>query len=60
MVYCLKCGSRMHDDDLLCPKCGARRNCNCETFVMADLEEKVKLNGENRILERIKRFFSKE
>ena len=56
MVYCLKCGNKMHDDDLLCPKCGARRNCNCEAFVITESEEESELNG---ILERMKRFFSK-
>ena len=59
MVYCLKCGNKMHDDDLLCPKCGARRNCNCEAFVIAESEEESKSNGMNRILERMKRLFSK-
>ncbi len=60
MVYCLKCGNMIDDGELICPKCGARRNCNSEVFVMKKSEEaSFKLNEYNGFLERCKCFVSK-
>ena len=55
MVYCLKCGNTIKDNDLFCRKCGAKKNCNCETFVVDEEPKRSKGSG---IVERCKCFFS--
>lgn len=56
MIYCLKCGNTIKDNDLFCRKCGAKRNCNCESFAMEAEETESKFTEKEGIIERCKRF----
>lgn len=56
MIYCLKCGNTIKDNDMFCRKCGAKRNCNCEAFVVEDVKAEDDSGNGNGIVERCKRF----